>query len=151
MQIWWGWEGVVAVGGGYMVNLEIYRKTSNMRRTLVCNKIVDLSDVVGAAPAPTKSSFSTWHLASRDSAKKAARQYENLFKFWYLVRLILETWRYAVIYSFVCAVLYINTTYHAFIDYSVTPCIPSDCRLSDVCSIENTSARIISWCGMQFM
>ena len=98
MQIWWGWEGVVAVGGGYMVNLEIYRKTSNMRRTLVCNKIVDLSDVVGAAPAPTKSSFSTWHLASRDSANKAARQYENLFKFWYLMRLILETWRHAVIY-----------------------------------------------------
>ena len=39
-----------------------YRKTSNIRRTLVSNKIVDHSDVVGASPvgaAPTTSSFST--------------------------------------------------------------------------------------------
>ena len=58
-----------------------YRKTSNIRRTLVVNNIVNHSDVVGASSvgaAPTTSSFSTWHLASRDSAKKAARQYENL-------------------------------------------------------------------------
>ena len=40
----------------------IYRKTSNIRRTLVGNKIVDHADVVGASPvgaAPTTSSFST--------------------------------------------------------------------------------------------
>ena len=39
-----------------------YRTTSNISRTLVGNKIVDNSDVVGAAPvgaAPTTSSFST--------------------------------------------------------------------------------------------
>ena len=39
-----------------------YRKTSNIRRTLVSNKIFDHSDVVGASPdgaAPTTSSFST--------------------------------------------------------------------------------------------
>ena len=39
-----------------------YRKTSNISRTLVGNKIVDNSNVVGAAPvgaAPTTSSFST--------------------------------------------------------------------------------------------
>ena len=49
-----------------------YRQVSNVRRTLVGNKIVDHSDVVGAAPthsdvvgaspvgaAPTTSSFST--------------------------------------------------------------------------------------------
>ena len=39
-----------------------YCKTSNMNRTLVGNKIVDNSDVVGASPvgdAPTTSSFST--------------------------------------------------------------------------------------------
>ena len=39
-----------------------YHKTSNIRRTLVGNKIVDHSDVVGASPvgaAPTTSSFST--------------------------------------------------------------------------------------------
>ena len=41
---------------------QAYRKTSNIRRTLVGKKIVDFSDVVGAAPvgaAPTTSSFST--------------------------------------------------------------------------------------------
>ena len=40
----------------------LYRKTSNISRTLVGNKIVDNSDVVGASPvgaAPTTSSFST--------------------------------------------------------------------------------------------
>ena len=39
-----------------------YRQVSNIRRTLVSNKIVDHSDVVGASPvgaAPTTSSFST--------------------------------------------------------------------------------------------
>ena len=39
-----------------------YRKTSNISRTLVGDKIVDNSDVVGASPvgaAPTTSSFST--------------------------------------------------------------------------------------------
>ena len=40
----------------------IYSKTSNISHTLVGNKIVDQSDVVGALPvraAPTISSFST--------------------------------------------------------------------------------------------
>ena len=39
-----------------------YRQVSNIRRTLVGNKIVDHSDVVGASPvgaAPATSSFST--------------------------------------------------------------------------------------------
>ena len=39
-----------------------YRQVCNIRRTLVSNKIVDNSDVVGASPvgaAPTTSSFST--------------------------------------------------------------------------------------------
>ena len=40
----------------------LYSKTSNIRCTLVGNKIVDHSDAVGASPvgaAPTTSSFST--------------------------------------------------------------------------------------------
>ena len=70
------------------MQIHTYRKTSNIRRTLGGRKIVDHSDVVGASPvgaAPTTSSFSTWHLASRDSAKAAARQYENILSFgiWY--------------------------------------------------------------------
>ena len=39
-----------------------YRQISNISRTLVSNKIVDHSDVVGASPvgaAPTTSAFST--------------------------------------------------------------------------------------------
>ena len=42
--------------------ISIYHQVSNIRRTLVGNKIVDHSDVVGASPvgaAPTTSSFST--------------------------------------------------------------------------------------------
>ena len=42
--------------------LYLYRKTSNISRTLLGNTIVDHSDVVGASPvgaAPTTSSFST--------------------------------------------------------------------------------------------
>ena len=63
--------------------LENTVKTYNISCTLVGNKIVDHSDAVGASPvsaAPTtsSSSFPTWHLASRDSAKTAASQYENL-------------------------------------------------------------------------
>ena len=41
---------------------ETYRQVSNISRTLVGNKIIDHSDVVGASPvgaAPTTSSFST--------------------------------------------------------------------------------------------
>ena len=40
----------------------MYRQVSNISRTLVGNKIVDHSDVIGALPvgaAPTTSSFST--------------------------------------------------------------------------------------------
>ena len=47
---------------GYIAWIYDYRKTSNISRTLVGNKIVDHSDVVGASPvgaAPTTSSFST--------------------------------------------------------------------------------------------
>ena len=50
---------------------KVYRKTSNIRRTLVGNKIVYHSDVVGASPvgaAQTTSSFSPEHLALMDWA-----------------------------------------------------------------------------------
>ena len=47
--------------GPSVINID-YRQVSNIRRTLVVNKIVDHSDVIGASPvgaAPTTSSFST--------------------------------------------------------------------------------------------
>ena len=49
----------VNLPGSHFIN---YRQVSNISRTLVGNKIVDHSDVVGASPvgaAPTTSSFST--------------------------------------------------------------------------------------------
>ena len=52
----------VAMGNPARNNFVTYRKTSNISRTLVGNKIVDNSDVIGASPigaAPTTSSFST--------------------------------------------------------------------------------------------
>ena len=58
----------------------IYRQVSNISRTLVGNKIVNHSDVVGASPvgaAPTTSSFSTEHLASLDRATVTARRDEK--------------------------------------------------------------------------
>ena len=57
-----------------------YRQVSNIRRTLIGNKIFDHLDVVGASPvgaAPTASSFSTEHLASMDWAKTTARRDEK--------------------------------------------------------------------------
>ena len=53
--------GAIYVVGVHSEDIS-YRKTSNISRTLVGNKIVDNSDVVGASPvgtAPTTSSFST--------------------------------------------------------------------------------------------
>ena len=47
---------------GDITALGMYRLVSNIRHTLVGNKIVDHSDVVGASPvgaAPTTTSFST--------------------------------------------------------------------------------------------
>ena len=52
-------------------------QTSNISCTLVCSKIVDHSDVVGASPvgaAPTTSSFSIKHMASMDWAKTTTRR-----------------------------------------------------------------------------
>ena len=74
------------------------RQTYNIRRTLVGNKIVDHSDVVGTSPvsaAPTTSSFSTKHLASIDWTKiSICKTRRETFQCWDLVRLILEVWRY---------------------------------------------------------
>ena len=63
---------------------DYYRKTSNISRTLLGNKIVDNSDVVGASPvgaAPTTSSFSTKHLAPMDWARTIARRYKKHLSF----------------------------------------------------------------------
>ena len=56
------WYKAMAFDLAILVSNLIYRKVSNIRRTLVGNNIVDHSDVDGASPvgaAPTTSSFST--------------------------------------------------------------------------------------------
>ena len=63
-KVIWSYGTVYATASHIVTNiLEFdYRKTSNIRRILVGNKIVDHSDVVGAShvgAAPTTSSFST--------------------------------------------------------------------------------------------
>ena len=62
----------------------IYCQISNIKHTLVGNKIVDHSDVVGASPVaatPTTSSFSNQHLASMDWAKANERWDEKHLNF----------------------------------------------------------------------
>ena len=67
---------------------QIYRQTSNIRRTLVGNLIADNSDVVGASPigaAPT---------GFNGLGKNNCKTRWETFKFWNLVRLVLEILRY---------------------------------------------------------
>ena len=80
------WRNVVItypfpkISAGLLHNLS-YRKVSNIKRTLVGNKIVDHSDVVGASPvgaAPTTSSFSTQNRASMDWTKTTADETRNI-------------------------------------------------------------------------
>ena len=72
-RLWWVNEGcckLVYVEFFFYIALKVlryhipaYRQASDIRYTLVGNKIAGHSDVVGASPigaAPTTSSFSTW-------------------------------------------------------------------------------------------
>ena len=61
MMLTWDWFQQ-RFGFDQAIKYHKYRKTPTISRTLVGNKIVDNSDVVGASPvgaAPTTSSFST--------------------------------------------------------------------------------------------
>ena len=61
-----------------------YRQTSNIKRTLVGNEIVNHSDVIGASPlgaAPTTYSFSTQHMARMDWAKTIVGRDEKHLSF----------------------------------------------------------------------
>ena len=85
--------------GSWDVAVDRYhcRQTSYVSGTLVCNEIVEHSDVVGASPvgtAPTTSSFLTEHLASVDWAKATSKQGKKHLNFGIWMWLILEVWRY---------------------------------------------------------
>ena len=74
-----------------------YRQVSNIRHTLVGNKIVDHSDVVGASPvgaASTTSSLSTHGFIGWGQNNHKTRR--EAFKFWDLGRLILDILRYVL-------------------------------------------------------
>ena len=73
-----------------------YHKTSNISRTLVGNKIVDHSDVVGASPvgaAPTYIFILDLTSGFKGLGKGSRKTVRESCKCWDLVRLILETWR----------------------------------------------------------
>ena len=81
-------------GGRGWFNIN-YRKTSNIRHTLMGNNIADHSDVIGASPVgatPTTPSFSTQHIDSMDWAITTTRRDENQLNFGILVPLILEVY-----------------------------------------------------------
>ena len=81
MIIWWN---LVKHHPNFQTFLWNYCQTSNISHTFVDNRIVDHSNVVGAAltgDAPTTSSFSTYHLASIDCPKTTARWDEKHLSF----------------------------------------------------------------------
>ena len=112
-----------------------YRQVSNIRCTLVDNKIVDHADVVGASPvgaAPTTSSFSTWHLASLDWAKTTARQYEkhsslgiwcHLYLRFYGIFVRICTKTHSVTQKLDCTYFFSSVPLHLLCSYWVFPCI----------------------------
>ena len=74
-----------------------YRQVSNIRRTLVVNKNVDHSDVVGASPvgaAPTYIFILDLTSGFIGLGKDSCKMRRETFKFGDLVRLILEILRY---------------------------------------------------------
>ena len=72
-----------------------YRKISNIRCTLVGNKIVDHSDVVGASPVCSNYIFIlNWTPGFSGFGKDNCKTRRETFMFGDWVRLILENWRY---------------------------------------------------------
>ena len=91
----------------------VYRQVSNISHTLVGNKIVDHSDVVGASPvgaARTTSSFSTQQLASLDWAKTTTRRDEKHLSF-VIWCVLLKLWLY----------IFISFYWSSFCTYSWVP------------------------------
>ena len=111
--------------GPLLINIPIsnYRQVSNISRTLDGNQIVDHSDVVGASPvgtAPTTSSFLDLTHGFDGLGKGNCKMRRESFKFWDLVRLILEILQYV---SFVAAHLFwIPKTDISYYSSTLVPC-----------------------------
>ena len=80
----------------------MYRKTSNISRTLVGNKIVDNSDIVGECRRCSNYIF-ILNLTPgfSGSGKDHCKTRQEKSKFWDLVRLILEVLRYIYTYIYI--------------------------------------------------
>ena len=70
-----------------------YRQNSNIGRTLVGNKIVDHSDVVGAVPTGDAAFILDLTPAFSGLDKDNYKTVRETFQFWDLVWLIFEVWR----------------------------------------------------------
>ena len=70
-----------------------YRKTSNISRILVGNTIVDNSDVVGASRCSNYIFILNLTHGFNGLSKDKFKRIQETFKFWDLVRLILEVLR----------------------------------------------------------
>ena len=81
----------------------IYRQISDIRRILG-NKIIDHSDVVGAACRRCSNYIFIMDLIPgfNGLGKGICKTRREAFQFWYLVRLILEIWRY-------CSLVFMET------------------------------------------
>ena len=70
-----------------------YRKISNIKPTLVCDKIFDHSNVVGASPVANYIFILDLTRGFNRLCTDSCKTREETFKFWDLVLLILENWR----------------------------------------------------------
>ena len=82
-----------------MITWRSFRKTSNISRILVGNKIVDNSDVVGASALLQLHMIFSLNLTPgfNGLGKDHCKRRQETFKFWYLVRLILEVFSVVII------------------------------------------------------
>ena len=78
-----------AVSDTSAVSHKTYCQTFDIRCTLVGNKIVDHSDVVGATPVGTVLTTPGFIRLGKDNCKTR----RETFKFWNFVHLILEVWQ----------------------------------------------------------
>ena len=101
-----------------------YRKTSNIIRTLEGNKIVDNSDVVGAAPVGAAPNYifvlsltPGFNGLSEDNCKRI----QETFKFWDLVWLMLEVLRdHALALESYATLLMMYEKFHLLMTYNLS-------------------------------
>ena len=95
MVRWLHWYPTILVKS-LQLKLQHYHQTSNISHTLVENKIVDHSDVVGASPVGCSNYTFILDLTPgfNGLGKDNCKTRWETFQFWDLVQLILEVWQY---------------------------------------------------------